>query len=87
MTEKEFYKNIRTNILGEYIDNENNVAVIYVDYVESEKEIVAGTICNIGLITKVSVPFDDTCTVDQHLELLHELITEKGYRLNDSEYF
>lgn len=83
MTEKEFYKNIRTNILGEYIDNENNVAVIYVDYIESENEIVAGTICNIGLITKVSVPFDDTCTVDQHLELLHELITEKGYRLNE----
>lgn len=27
MTAKEFYNSIRTNILGEYIDNEDNVSV------------------------------------------------------------
>lgn len=83
MTEKEFTNNIRTNILGEYIDRDGNVAVMFVDFVESEQTFVAGTMCNIGLITKVAVPFDDTCTVSEHLELLHELITEKGYSLNN----
>lgn len=79
MTEKEFYKNIRTNVLGEYIDNENNVAVIYIDYVESENEIVAGTLCNIGIIGIVSVPFDDTYTIDKHLETINEMLIEQGY--------
>lgn len=79
MTEKEFYKNIRTNVLGEYIDNENNVAVIYIDYVESENEIVAGTLCNIGIIGIVSVPFDDTYTIDKHIETINEILIEQGY--------
>lgn len=86
MTEKEFYNSIRTNILGEYLDRDGSVDVMFVDFIESEQTFVAGTMCNIGLITKVSVPFDDTCTVNEHLDLLHELITEKGYRLNNSEY-
>lgn len=86
MTEKEFYKSIRANILGEYLNNENEVAVIFVDFIESEQTFVAGTMCNIGLITKVSVPFDDNFTFEQHFELLHEFLTEKGYCLNDSDY-
>lgn len=86
MTEKEFYNSIRTNILGEYLDRDGSVDVMFVDFIESEQTFVAGTMCNIGLIAKVSAPFDDTYTVDQHFELLHELITEKGYRLNNSEY-
>lgn len=79
MTEKEFTNNIRTNILGEYRDNENNIAVIYVDYVEIENEIVAGTMCNAGLIGKVSVEYDDNYSLDQHLELINEMLYEKGY--------
>lgn len=83
MTEKEFTNNIRTNILGEYLDRDGNVDVMFVDFVESEQTFVAGTMCNIGLIAKVSLPFDDSRTVDEHLETLHELITELGYYLNE----
>lgn len=79
MTEKEFSKLIRTNILGEFMDNENNVTVIYVDYVESENEIVAGTMCNMGIVGIVSLPFDDTDTINQHFETINEMLIEKGY--------
>lgn len=83
MTKKDFRNNIRTNILGEYINRDGDVAVMYFDFIESEQTFVAGTIYNIGLIAKVSLPFDETHTVDEHLEMLHELITERGYYLID----
>lgn len=82
MTEKEFSKLIRTNILGEYIDRDGDISVMYIDFVESEQTFVAGTMCNIGLIAKVSLPFDEYYTLDQHIEVLHELIGEQGYYLN-----
>lgn len=79
MSEKEFYKNIRTNILGVFVDIEGEESVIYFDFVESEKEIIAGTMCNIGIIGIVSLPFDDSYTVDQHLETINEMLIDKGY--------
>lgn len=79
MNEKEFYKNIRSNILGEFADIEGNESVIYFDFVESENEIIAGTMCNMGIIGIVSLPFDDSYTVDQHLETINEMLIDKGY--------
>lgn len=79
MTEQEFYKNIRTNILGEYIDRDGNVAVIYVDFLESEQEIIAGTMCNIGLIGIVSIEYNKYHSLDKHFELINEMLHEKGY--------
>lgn len=50
MTSKEFNNNIRTNILGEFTDKDGNVEIIYVDYIDNENELVAGTLTNVGLI-------------------------------------
>lgn len=79
MNEKEFYKNIRTNILGVFVDKEGNETVIYFDYVESENEIIAGTMCNMGIIGIVSLPFDNVYTINQHIETINEMLVEKGY--------
>lgn len=79
MTEKEFYNNIRTNILGGFTNNEGDTAVIYIEYLESDNKIIAGTVCNAGIVSIVSLPFDDSYTVDQHLETINEMLIGKGY--------
>lgn len=83
MTHKEFYKNIRTNILGEYIDRDNGIAVVYFDFDESKNEIIAGTVTNGGIKPIVSVPYDSMHHIDDNVAMLHEMLTEIGYVLID----
>lgn len=79
MSEKEFYKNIRTNILGVFVDNEGGESVIYFDFVESENEIVAGTLCNCGIIGIVSHKYDNNFHIEENIAVLNDLLIEKGY--------
>lgn len=79
MTEKEFSKLIRTNILGEFMDKEGNETVIYFDYVESENEIVAGTLSNCGIIGIVSHKYDSNFHIEGNIMILNDLLIEKGY--------
>lgn len=83
MTEKEFYMNFRTNILGEYIDRDNSITVVYFDFDESKQELQAGTCTNSGIKLIVSVPYDSTFHIDDNVAMLHEMLTEIGYILID----
>lgn len=83
MTREEFNKNIRANILGEYIDRDNSIAVVYFDFDESKQELIAGTCNNFGIKPIVSFPYDSTFHIDSNIEMLHEMLTEMGYVLVD----
>lgn len=83
MTRNEFNKNIRTNILGEYIDRDNSIAVIYFDFDESKQELIAGTCTNYGIKPIVSVNYDNNMHIDSNIEMLHEMLTEIGFVLVD----
>lgn len=83
MTEKEFYLNICINILGEYIDRDNSITVVYFDFDESKQELIAGTCTNYGIKPIVTVPYDNMHHIDDNVAMLHEMLTEKGYVLID----
>lgn len=83
MTEKEFNKNIRTSILGEYMNNEKDIAVVFFDFDESKQELIAGTCTNFGIKPLVSVNYDNNMHIDSNIEMLHEMLTEIGFVLVD----
>lgn len=83
MIQEEFNKNIRTNILGEYIYRDNSIAVVYFDFDESKQELIAGTCTNYGIRPIVTVPYDSTFHINDNVAMLHEMLTEKGYILVD----
>lgn len=83
MTYKEFANNVRSNILGTYIDGENNESVMYFDFNESKQQLFAGTCANFGIKPIVSVPYDSNNHIDSNIEMLHEMLAEIGYVLID----
>lgn len=83
MTQEMFNKNIRTNILGEYIDRDNSIAVVYFDFDESKQELIAGICTNFGIKPLVSSSYDSTFHIDENIAMLHEMLTETGFVLLD----
>ena len=45
----------------------------------NEKYITVGTMCNTGLLPDFWIEKDDTFTLDKHLQLIYEIITEALY--------
>lgn len=79
MTNQEFNNSIRTNCLGEFIDKEENVCVIYVDYRDETNELIAGNVCNTGIIPITSIDYNDDFSIDANIEILWDKLEELGY--------
>lgn len=83
MTSKEFNNGIRNNILGEFTDKDGNVEIIYIEYIDSENELIAGTLTNVGLIGITSIKYNDSLHIDSNIEILIDKLEELGYeRIN-----
>mgnify|MGYP003413117775 FL=1 len=79
MKTADFYSEIRSNCLGEFIDNENNETVLYIEFDEEKQCINVGTCSNCGLITYFSVNYDDDFSLDQNLENVMEEVYNNGF--------
>lgn len=75
----EFNNSLRTNILGEFKDSENNETVLYIEFDDEKQRINVGTVSNCGLITEFSVNYDDGFSLDQNLENVLEEVYNNGY--------
>lgn len=83
MTNQEFNNSIRTNCLGEFIDKEENVCVIYVDYRDETNELIAGDCCNTGLIPITSIEYDECLSIDANIEILWDKLDYIGFERID----
>ena len=79
MNSAEFNNSLRTNILGEFKDSENNATVLYIEFDDEGQCINVGTVSNCGLITEFSVNYDDDLSLDQNLENVLEEVYNNGY--------
>ena len=79
MKTKEFNNSLRTNVLGEFKDSENNETVLYIEFDEKEQCINVGTASNCGLITEFSVNYDNDFSLDQNIENVLEEVYNNGY--------
>lgn len=79
MKAKEFNNSLRTNILGEFKDSENNETVLYIEIDEERQYINVGTVTNCGLITDFSVDYNDNFYLDQNLENVLKEVYNNGY--------
>ena len=79
MTNQEFNNSIRTNCLGEFLDNDENTSIIYIEYKDSTNELVALWSCNIGLIPITSIDYDDDLSIDANIEILWDKLDYIGY--------
>lgn len=79
MTSKEFNNSIRTNCLGEFMDKEENVCVIYIEYRDETNELIAGDCCNTGLIPIASIEYDKELSIDANIEILWDKLEELGF--------
>lgn len=75
----EFNNSLRTNILGEFKDSENNETVLYIEFDDERQCINVGTVSNCGLITKFSVNYDNDFSLDQNIENVLEEVYNNGY--------
>ena len=83
MSISKFENKIRTSILGEFMDKDGNVSVMYIEYKDSSNELIAGTATNIGLIKEASIIYDNDFHIDANIEALCDKLEELGYeRIN-----
>lgn len=79
MKTADFYSEIRSNCLGEFIDNENNETVLYIEFNEEKQCINVGTICNTGLLIEFSVYYDNDLSIDENLQNVVEEVYNNGF--------
>lgn len=68
MKANDFNSKLCSNCLGEFLDNENNETVLYIEFDEAKQCINVGTICNIGLLIEFSVDYDNDFSIDENLQ-------------------
>lgn len=79
MTNKEFNGSIRSNCLGEFLDKEENVCVIYIGYIDKTNELIAGDVCNTGLIPIASIEYNKELSIDANIEILWDKLEDLGF--------
>ena len=79
MKTNEFNNSLRTNILGEFKDSENNEIALYVEFDEKRQCINVGTPTNCGLKPDFSVDCDDDLSLDQNLQNVLDEVYNNGY--------
>lgn len=79
MTTKEFNNSIMSNFLGEFLDNEGNANIVYIEYKDDTNELIAGNVCNAGLIPITSIDYDDDLSIDANIEILWDKLDYIGF--------
>ena len=79
MNAAEFNNSLRTNVLGEFKDSDNNETVLYIEFDDKKHCINVGTASNCGLITEFLVNYDDDFSLDQNFENVMEEVYNNGY--------
>ena len=79
MTTQEFNRSLRSNCFGEFVNQDGDTAVLYIDFDETDNCILVGTVCNVGLLVDFTVPYDDDFSLDENLQNVADAIYENGY--------
>lgn len=79
MTTKEFNNSIISNCLGEFLDNEGNTNVVYIEYRDDTNELIAGNVCNTVIIPITSIDYDDDLSIDANIEILWDKLDYIGF--------
>lgn len=79
MTTQEFNRSLRSNCFGEYVDQNGDTTVLYIEFNETDNCILVGTACNVGLLVDFTVPYDDDFSMDENLQSIADAIYENGY--------
>ena len=81
MEKSEFEKNLKTPCFGEFIDNEGNNTILYVQFNDETNSIEIGTVCNIGMLVDLTIPYNDDFSLDANLQNALEILEENGYNM------
>lgn len=79
MTTQEFNRSLRSNCFGEFVDQNGDSTVMYIDFDETENCIMVCTVCNVGLLVDFTVQYDDDISLDENLQNVAEEVYLKGY--------
>lgn len=79
MTTKEFNNSIISNCLGEFLDNEEHTNALYIGYRDDTNELIAGNVCNTGIIPITSIYYDDDLSIDANIEILWDKLDYIGF--------
>ena len=81
MKKSEFEKNLKTPCFGEFIDNEGNNTILYVQFNDETNSIEIGTVCNMGMLVDFTIPYNDDFSLDANLQNALEILEENGYNM------
>ena len=79
MTSQEFNRSLRSNCFGEFVDQDGDTAVLYIDFDEVDNSMLIGTLCNVGLLVDFAVQYDDDFSIDENLQAAADEIYSNGY--------
>ena len=79
MKANDFNSKLYSNCLGEFLDNENNETVLYIEFDEAKQCINVGTICNTGLLIEFSVYYDNDLSIDENLQNVVDEVYNNGF--------
>ena len=60
MKKSEFENSLKNPCFGDFIDNEGNNTILYVQFNEDTNSIEIGTLCNIGMLVYLAIPYNNT---------------------------
>ena len=79
MTSQEFNRSLRSNCFGEFVDQDGDSTVLYLDFDEIKNCVLVGTVCNVGLLVDFTVPYDDDISLDENLQNIADEIYSNGF--------
>ena len=81
MKKSEFEKSLKTSCFGEFIDNEGNNTVLYVQFNDDTNSMEFGTLWGIGLSVDLTIPYNSDFSLDANLQNALDVILENGYNM------
>ena len=81
MKKSEFENSLKNPCFGDFIDNEGNNNVLYVQFNDDTQSMEIGTLCNIGMLVDLTIPYNNDFSLDSNLENALNEILENGYNI------
>ena len=81
MKKSEFENNLKTLCFGEFFNKEGNSSVLYVQFNEDTNSMEIGSLCNIGMLVELTIPYNDDFSIDANLQNALDEILENGYNM------
>ena len=81
MKKSEFENSLKTLCFGEFIDNEGNNNVLYIQFNDDTNSMEIGSLCNMGMLVELTIPYNDDFSIDANLENVLNEILENGYNM------